>query len=216
MRLELAVAIQWYILDHDRKFAELCIELDKRLNYETQKSHDSITSLNGSMIFNSPSSTPTGNGDRRTISTCSQHSDHNGSVNLDVPTNAKLPIRDHLYKQWKTLEAKPFSSPYERVWIVVLRLYFDPMQQVRDLAQVLVNDVVKKADAINKNLTLDSSKVTFTIGPPGNAESSEKLRRMHSLNVRRMRTSSSNSDLGKIHNPETSSTTLVTKRTVCL
>ena len=214
MRLELAVAIQWYILDHDRKFAELCIELDKRLNYESQRSHDSITSLNGSMIFNSPGSTPTANGGRRTVSTCSQYSDHNGIATLDSNTNGKGSIRDHLYKQWKTLEAKPFSSPYERVWIVVLRLYFDPMQQVRDLAQVLVNSVVQKAEMINKNLAIDSNKVTFTIGPPGNSEQSEKLRKMHSSSIRRIRTSSSNGDFGKIHNPETSSTTLVAKRGV--
>lgn len=108
-------------------------------------------------------------------------------------------MRENIYQQWQLLEKKSLLSPFERIWVIALRLSFDPMLQVREIAKKLVLYVTNEAEEIRKRIdeansaTLDSPKVKFTVGSPMNSETLNALAKSNSLK-QRMRNSSSGGD----------------------
>jgi hypothetical protein len=211
VRLELVVAIQWFIIDYRNRFAETCLELDKRVYQDSQRANDSISSANGGGSVSNFATliSPT---DRRTISIGSQSSDGvngGGSVNalsIMASLTGRLYNRENIYQQWQLLEKKALLSPFERIWVIALRLSFDPMSQVRELAKKLVSYVTTEAEEIRRRIdeansaTLDSPKVKFVVGSPMNrdSESISALIKNNSLKQQRTRTSSSGGD-SEIH-----------------
>ena len=162
----------------------------------------------------------TSNG-RRTISTCSQSSDGNGSISasaftVDSALTGRLYSRENVYQQWQLLERKPLLSPFERIWVIALRLSFDPMSQVRELAKKLVSYITFEAEEIRKRINetnlVDASKVKFVVGSPTNRVDAEAQVRNNINNQHRIRNSSSGGENN--HGMFTSSTFFTPKRWV--
>uniref|UniRef100_A0A914YRN4 Uncharacterized protein n=1 Tax=Panagrolaimus superbus TaxID=310955 RepID=A0A914YRN4_9BILA len=200
VRLELVVAIQWFIIDYHNRFAETCLELDKRVFQDSQRISESSTNGGGSVANFSA--------DRRTLSVGSQSSEggslttsmNTSTFNTAVPSlTGRLYDRQNIYHQWQLLEKKALLSPFERIWVIALRLSFDPMSQVRDIAKKLVLYVTNEAEEIRKRIdeansaTLDSPKVKFVVGSPMTSEVLNALAKSNSLK-QRIRNSSSGGD----------------------
>jgi regulator-associated protein of mTOR len=217
VRAELAVAIQWFLIDFENRFAELYLELDKKndqkieeavpLNNFTDSDPQSVASRisrNASSFFG------TWKKERKNVFLVGQ------------PETTPDVFRIRIVTQINALQAKTFKDPFERIWLSVLRLSFDPYPHVADIAKKLVKHIMELAKNVrtirhketSKEMstsgTSDDGQVKFMVGSPGFTPNMRKLSAVE--NVSQLRNCTSISDLLSAGMVETSSTVFTPKR----
>ncbi|KAI6232468.1 WD-REPEATS-REGION domain-containing protein [Aphelenchoides besseyi] len=189
VRAELAVAIQWYIVDFQARFAELCSELHKS-TFENEDIRIVPTTDENQVPANGPK--PVAQFGKYTVVISDQ-------------------ILERMVADIAVLERKQFMDPFERMWLALLRLSFDPFPYVSTMARRLINHIrdLARVDRITKMKKLSESQshspgssrksdgvvssndrnahVKFVVGSPLSArdygsETSSKIRQSASIN----------------------------------
>uniref|UniRef100_A0A915CZ32 Raptor N-terminal CASPase-like domain-containing protein n=1 Tax=Ditylenchus dipsaci TaxID=166011 RepID=A0A915CZ32_9BILA len=251
VRAELAAAIQWFIIDFESRFSELCLELDKKLKNvnglgPTSNQEKSVKEMQepGEM---------TETAGLRSLSSFSSLLGYSRPVrDREAPTTPRIKAADSKYStsnadafkkrifaQMRALEAKTFKDPFERIWLSLLHLCFDPFELVSKMGMKLVShiwELSRKTQTSRARVTGDSrsfgnhntsiinnhngsseeasNSVKFMVGSPGiSATNAHNFRKLSAIeNVEQLRQCASIADMLSSGLIETSSTNFTPKR----
>ncbi|CAI4228782.1 unnamed protein product [Auanema sp. JU1783] len=192
VRVELVVAIQWFVMDFEQRFAAMLLNIAEPLNIDLRtrdmNPHRDLQDIASFVKYNSVEVDP----GRMTIwqkrnellfeEVILEEIEAN-----DDPDNRRFGINDWLryrcLRQIRYLETKNFYEPLEKIWLSLLRLAVDPSLRVANMAQVLVRkiesaavDRINKVDTqvtniISKNendhpMVAEAKNVVFEVGSP--------------------------------------------------
>ncbi|KAE9421438.1 hypothetical protein Angca_002232, partial [Angiostrongylus cantonensis] len=199
VREELLIALQWYIIDFEQRFAKIFWDLSETLDIViiSDKNEDQFEHNVVDIAATLGESDATGSSCFQTcvlISTCGPkfckyfniivlvNFYFNGifsPIFLFMLPNLRGISRERAIKQLNYLENKNFKGPLERTWLALLRLSLDPVEKIARMAQKLVRrvefvamELQNSATALNEKIEKVSSGVRFMIGSPVTAGTS--------------------------------------------
>ncbi|PAV89798.1 hypothetical protein WR25_21626 isoform A [Diploscapter pachys] len=189
VREELIVALQWYILEFEDRFAKMLLNLMDKLRIdledddkEIEKADDAmtVTDKNGRLLNgNERSPSAFGMNIERQSSYRRMRNSHSvngyyaeepirrsGSLYVDSEFNiansdpSDISFRNRAIAQIEALEKRTFTEPLERTWLSLLRLSLDPINKIARMAQALVKKVETHAIVEKKRIT---SKISVNL-----------------------------------------------------
>ncbi|KAI1724258.1 target of rapamycin complex 1 subunit mip1 [Ditylenchus destructor] len=205
VRAELAVAIQWFLIDFEIRFTELSLELDRKINPTKI-----VNRLPSSLEIDAEDEPPIRLLAPESSALKKSLSSFSSILSYPRKTRDKIMANEQAMPDPDAED----NDPFERIWLSVLHLCFDPFKNVAEMGMKLVGHIwnVAKSSETSKQKAISSTinaisrdnddatssaSVRFMIGSPGVTTNGQATRKLSAIEntLAQMRQCSSMADM---------------------